>query len=115
MTDLNTEEEFLFVWNSRFNVMKIIPFGKASVTDIEALEKRIHHTLPDDYRAFLLENNGGDVHDALFHIHEVKEDILFQAFIGFNVKPALDLNFWIGELEGEAPNNSLLIGKDPGG
>ncbi|MBA5868948.1 MAG: SMI1/KNR4 family protein [Nitrospira sp. CR2.1] len=95
--------------------MKITPFGKATAAQIGLLEKQIGSRLPDDYRSFLIENNGGEVNDSLFFVHELGEDILFDVFFGFNEKRALDLNFWIDELEGERPENSLMIGKDPGG
>ncbi len=39
--------------------MKILGFGKANIEDIERYEKTTGFIFPEDYKQFLLENNGG--------------------------------------------------------
>lgn len=39
--------------------MKILGFGKANIEDIERYEKNTGFVFPEDYKQFLLENNGG--------------------------------------------------------
>lgn len=39
--------------------MKILGFGKANIEDIERYEEKTGFKFPEDYKQFLLENNGG--------------------------------------------------------
>jgi hypothetical protein len=96
--------------------MNIQSFGKASLLKIGELEKKIGFKLPEDYASFLLKNNGGVVNDSVFFVSDLSEKILFQVFFGLDVKSkSLDIHFWIKEYEGEIPDKSIVIGKDPGG
>ncbi len=38
--------------------MKIFGYGKANIEDIERYEKTTGFVFPEDYKQFLLENNG---------------------------------------------------------
>jgi hypothetical protein len=96
--------------------MKIIPYGKATQEGIRALESQMKMTLPDDYKAFLLNNNGGEpeVKYAAFHVEDLEEDISLDVLFGIGIEK-LDILHWSNMFRGDLPPASLVIGSDPGG
>lgn len=71
--------------------------------------------LPIEYAEFLATRNGGKCRQdrtiGLSNGSEVLCDCLF----GFDLEPGIDFQFWQRELEGELPENCVVIGNDPGG
>jgi hypothetical protein len=96
--------------------MKIIPYGKTTAEEIKALESEFEMTLPDDYKEFLLNNNGGvpEVKYAAFYVEELKEDISLDVLYGIGVEK-LDVSRWSNMFRNDLPPRSLVIGVDPGG
>jgi hypothetical protein len=95
----------------------VIPFDSFEPTGrrtIKEFESRIRFALPADYKIFLEQHNGGRFHGALFAVPELGTDEALHILFGFNPKRVLDLRFWQEEMEGEIPENSIIIGTDPG-
>ena len=96
--------------------MKIRKRGTVAEEDIHALENQWHLTLPEDYKAFLMETNGGIVEweekDAI-HIEEINEDIYLEILYGIKTKgKSADIQTWMEMFEDEIFPGSLLIGFD---
>ncbi|WP_089086420.1 SMI1/KNR4 family protein [Aquitalea magnusonii] len=95
-------------------IVPINSFGKASVDQIALFESTIGVLLPNDYRDFLLKNNGGVLVDCMIRPAGLNEDVLLDVMFGLQLDENLDLQFWLEEYSGEMPSESLLIGSDPG-
>jgi hypothetical protein len=96
--------------------MRFNPNGSISEADIADLERQIGFSLPNDYRHFLQQTNGG--HFAGGYPEAVAETIggiCCDSLFGRKMPNALDLDFWFREMKDEIPASSLLIGKDPSG
>ena len=96
--------------------MKIRRRGNVAEADILKLEERWHLTLPEDYKAFLMETNGGiaewEEKDAI-HIEEINEDIYLEILYGIKTKgKSADIQTWMEMFEDEIFPGSLLIGFD---
>jgi hypothetical protein len=99
------------------NVMlNITPYGQASEEEIAALEKTLKFPLPEDYRSFLKQYNGGRSEDQAFFVKDLKQDILMHVFYGVN-NPSKTLNvaFWVKEFKEDIEESALIFGKEPGG
>ncbi|HEX8657621.1 MAG TPA: SMI1/KNR4 family protein [Hymenobacter sp.] len=97
-------------------MLKITPYGHASEAEIEALEKTLTFSLPEDYREFLKQHNGGRSEDQIFFVQDLQQDLLMHVFYGIN-NPAKTLNvaFWTEEFKEDLEESALIFGKEPGG
>lgn len=96
--------------------MEINDYGKNNSTAVEELEKHLNITLPADYKEFLNSHNGAKIVAGYFHVRELNQEISMDIFYGIDLeKRTLNLDFWHKEYGDEIPQNSLLIGSDPGG
>jgi SMI1-KNR4 cell-wall len=96
--------------------MEIIAYETGEASAVDALEKRLNVTLPDDYKEFLKSSNGAKIIDGYFYVRELEQEILMDVLYGINLKTrTLNLDFWHQEYGDEIPSDSLLIGGDPGG
>ena len=97
----------------------VVPFDSFEPTSrhtIKQFESRIGLALPADYKIFLEQHNGGIFHGALFAVPKLGTDEALDILYGFiDSERSLDLRFWQKEMEGEIPENSIIIGTDPGG
>ena len=71
-------------------------------------------TLPDDYRSFLMEHNGGKPSPAVVTIPDCSQESIIDHFLGLG-RDGEDLEDWVCELQDEMPSGFLPIGFDPGG
>src|SRR5690625_3092329 len=96
--------------------MNLDAFGKASEELIEELEELIGFLLPDEYKEFLREYNGGTskVRYSKFFVKELKQEITLDVLYGIEVKRVFDLSVCFEEFEEDLLPNSLIIGDDPG-
>jgi hypothetical protein len=84
-------------------IVPINSFGKASVDQIALFESTIGVLLPNDYRDFLLKNNGGVLVDCMIRPAGLNEDVLLDVMFGLQLDENLDLQFWLEEYsEGNA-------------
>lgn len=97
--------------------MKINGFGKIDLKIIEDFEKSRGIVLPDDYKNFLLEYNGGtpEVKYSTFWVGELNENMILDTLYGLNIeKRGLNLEFMNNEFGDEELSDVIIIGSDPG-
>lgn len=97
--------------------MNIQPFGKATEEMIARFEKQIGFSLPEDYKQFLRENNGGtsQVRYSSIFVEGLQERIPLAVLYGLEMgERACDLSFWHNEFSDDLLPNSVIIGDDPG-
>lgn len=96
--------------------MNLNAFGKATKESIEELEKTLGFLIPDDYKDFLGEYNGGTskVRYSKFFVKELNQEIPLDVLYGISVKRTFDLSECYEEFEEDMLQNSLIIGDDPG-
>ena len=96
--------------------MKAAP---APEDEVDKLEQRIGHPLPDDYRKFLIACNGGFVGGSLWYKGVDPEGDEIEAGLhhiaGFREEPYLSINGAIDNLGGRIPSDLLYIHDDPFG
>jgi hypothetical protein len=97
-------------------VMDIISFGKAEETLLNQFEKQIGFSLPEDYRIFLRNCNGGmpEIKYAAFFIKDLDDYSSLDVLLGLNVNK-FDLIRRNIEYKDDLVPNSVIIGDDPGG
>ena len=97
--------------------MKIKGFGKLTEKDILEFEEYLGFELPQDYRKFLKEYNGGipDYNKNCFYIKDLKEETMLDVLYGINIEKNFDLKEWNDEYGCDLLPKMLIIGSDPGG
>ena len=93
--------------------MNIKPYGKAADAEIEAFENQVKFTLPQDYKQFLMEYNGGSVL-GIFHVNTLNEDISLHVLFGLGIDEELDLRSWFSEYKDDMLPYTVIIGGDMG-
>ena len=95
--------------------MKIEAYKNGNREEVAKFEKDFRVKLPEDYRNFLIEYNGGSVSDAYLYVEELDEHILMGKFFGIGVKEGFaDIIEINEEYDEDIPKKSLLIGIDAG-
>ena len=103
--------------NGNFKKTVIEPRGKLTHKDIIDLETQLGFTLPDDYKEFLKENNGGypDVNvDHSFYVEDANnEETGIEILYGYKTgaDPA-DILLWMKEYGHKLPPKTVIIGND---
>ncbi len=100
--------------------MKIKRRGNVTEADIRELEERWHVTLPQDYRAFLMNTNGGltdvlddDSNGGSIYIEDFSDSIALNVLYGVKTgKKNADINTWMEMFKDEIFPQTLLIGDD---
>ena len=92
----------------------LTPNGKNSKENVVDLEREIKFRLPEDYKRFLIDTNGGALQNALISPTKPGE-LLIDCLFGICEKSELDLHFWFDEFRGDLPEKSLIVGSDAGG
>ena len=84
--------------------------------EIRRLEAQIGRPLPEDYREYLLETDGGTPDPNTFMIPQIKQEASVDVFYGTGIEVReLGIFLWLEELKGTIPETWIPIGKDPGG
>lgn len=92
-------------------------FGSLDNKDLEVFQRSNNLGLPDDYKEYLLENNGGSVNDKIvcFNAENIAEPIALGSLFGVgNAKKSLSLETWLNEYGDELLENMLIIGHATG-
>ena len=95
--------------------MKLDRFGFANEEAISILENKFEVVLPEDYKRFLLQENGGRntayKYKNLVRISQISEEINIDVMFGVetNVKNA-DIEQWTSEYRDDLFPNSIIIG-----
>ena len=98
--------------------MNIKSFGIAKPEIIAYFERQIGFPLPEDYRRFLCEYNGGTarVRYSTFLVEALNENIPLDVLYGLGVaEKELDLQEWYEEYRDDLAPGSIIICHDPGG
>ena len=90
--------------------IKLDKFGFANNGEILMLENEFEVVLPEDYKSFLLQENGGR-YKNLVRIPQVSEEINIDVMFGVstNVKNG-DIKQWTSEYQDDLFPNSIIIG-----
>ena len=95
--------------------MKLDRFGFANEEAISILENKFEVVLPEDYKRFLLQENGGRntayKYKNLVRISQISEEINIDVMLGVetNIKNA-DIEQWTSEYRDDLFPNSIMIG-----
>ena len=81
---------------------------------IAKFEGRLGRMLPEDYRAFLLEHNGGVPEWQDFFISDCNATVIVSRLFGLD-RPSSDIEKWTEELKHSLSEELIVIGFDPGG
>ena len=87
-------------------------FDGTVIVEVIQFEETVKMKLPNDYKEFLLDTNGGQFTDEihLFWVDELKENIGMDVFFGFNQARSLCLYDWYNEYAVELPEETVIIG-----
>jgi len=84
--------------------------------DIKAFEKKNNIALPNDYRKFLIQYNGGEPLDPLFKKNNELGTIVVNTLYGLNTEEKYDdIDHTIQTYTNRISNQFIPIGDDPGG
>ena len=95
--------------------LMIRPLGRASDEEIKALEEKYKLTLPDDYKNFLKENNGGRCpfyeFENSIEIKNINEEINIAVLYGIKTgEKYSDIEDWTDEYLDDLFSQSIIIG-----
>lgn len=90
-------------------------FEPVSDRDVFSLEEKIKTRLPEDYRNFILDFNGGFPTPNIFYISPYQQESRLSIFYGITSKKSCDI--WANALNSyeDMGRSFLPIGEDPGG
>lgn len=91
---------------------KLRRFGQATESKIQKFIDSHKVSLPEDYKNFLENNNGGTVltHYWLFVVEELNEAVPLEALYGIEVESSMSLEIWNKDQD-EMPSHYLVIGE----
>lgn len=92
--------------------MKIIGYGKLNEEDLIKFQNEINFELPDDYKNFLINFNGGVPEErySTFMVDSINQEIGLQVLYGLNLEDGLDLREWYDEYQDDLLPNCIMIG-----
>lgn len=98
-------------------MINITPWGENNEELVRSFEQQINFALPEDYRQFLIKNNGAVVNRQTFFVKDLGQEVLMDVLYGLTNADArsLTLAYWLKEYEGDMGEKELVIGSDPGG
>ncbi|MFB9246324.1 SMI1/KNR4 family protein [Massilia antarctica] len=90
------------------------PNGRISEENVVDFEREIQFCVPEDYKKFLVDTNGGVLQNAMISPRRPGQ-LLIDCLFGLCEQSEFDLRFWLNEFTGDLPEKSLIIGSDAGG
>ena len=97
-------------------------FGTCTIEDLDKLESDIGFELPEDYRSFLQNNNGGKFSlfkfYASIYIPALDQKVMLDVSYGYELSEEhqfLDIVQINDEFKEDVPENTLIFTRDPGG
>lgn len=87
-------------------------FGHATNEMLDELERKLNRQLPEDYKQFLREYNGGTVlvHYCIFVVEELNEAVPLEVLFGMDLENRYDL-VYRNSFEDDLPSGYLVIGE----
>ncbi|WP_206911961.1 hypothetical protein IGL98_000225 [Enterococcus sp. DIV0840] len=97
-------------------MIKLNQFGVTTKEKINELENKYNLILPDDYKTFLLSNNGGivekDESNGVF-VEDINEQIIIDVFYGVDTgQEKANINYWMDSLLEDLLEDTVIIGDD---
>lgn len=93
---------------------EIKPFGKVKKEDITKIEKMFDVILPNDYKEFLSNYNGGTVLNNEFneiHLSDINSDINIDVLYGIHTgNTNFDIEYWTSEYAEDLLEKTIIIG-----
>ena len=97
-------------------MMNITPWGENNEEAVQKFEQQIGFALPEDYRQFLLKNNGARVNNQRFFVKGLGQYVLMHVLYGLtSAHRALTVGYWLNEHGDDIGEKELPIGHDQGG
>ena len=104
------------IWGEVYYMKNVVkPNKKLSLQEIEEFEIQYNITLPEKYKKFLLQSNGGKPEMNVFFISKDQGSSLVRGLFGLYIGGYKDLVQNIEIYDGRLPKGFLPIGDDPGG
>ncbi len=95
--------------------MKFESYKKGTLQKVIELEKKLNINLPDDYKSFLIKENGMDIYDACFCVQDLEQEFSMGNLFGIDIEEGLaDIEKVYQEYGEDLPEDSLFIGTDAG-
>jgi hypothetical protein len=94
--------------------MEIKAYKNGNTEEVSKLEKNFIIKLPEDYKNFLIQYNGGYVIDGYLYVKELDEIMPMGYFWGIGIETGFANIIEINEEYDNIPKKSLLIGTDEG-
>ena len=92
------------------------PFGAGDAVAVEAFERRNQLVLPDDYKEFLIQNNGGQLDGKVCFVEDLNDSVLVDVLLGIDQQEqSLSSDFWLSRFRREMPTGFVVIGLDATG
>ena len=96
--------------------MELRVLEKGNIENIIKIENQFRIKLPDDYKEFLINNNGAIIKDGTFWVEDLKQKILMEKLFGINLSTkVLTIEYWSERHKNDLWKNTIIIGSDPGG
>ncbi|OFR28007.1 SMI1/KNR4 family protein [Staphylococcus sp. HMSC065D05] len=96
--------------------MEFKKFGEMSKEKIKWLEQKYRVTFPNDYKQFLLGNNGGFFNIENMNkvpVDELNDNIYMEVLYGCDTPyDVTNIEYWMDEYESELIEESIIIGND---
>ena len=95
--------------------MRFDAFGKLTSQRVLEMERKYDILLPEEYREFLQNNNGGIAPKedrATIVLRPINEEIDLEIMFGLGLEDCFDIDYWMQQYQDELPPHSLLIGND---
>lgn len=87
------------------------PFGAGEATTVEAFEQRNQLVLPDDYKEFLIQSNGGQLDGMACFVKAINDSVLVDVLLGIDQEEqSLSSDFWLDRFRNEMPAGFVVIG-----
>ena len=90
-------------------------YGPLDTERLRAIEAKLGVTLPDDYRAFLHEHNGGSPEPSDFVISDDEGEDTVSVLYGLHRDANYSLEGNLAAYKTHIPRSMIPIGEDPGG
>ncbi len=95
--------------------MKFDSYKGGTLQKVIELENKLGIIFPNDYRDFLINENGADIYDACFYVQDLKQDFLMGNLFGIDIQEGLaDIEKVYQEYGENLPENCVFIGTDAG-
>src|SRR5215204_537295 len=95
--------------------MQLITKTQGDKHSVSVFESKLGFKLPDDYKSFLIENDGVKIVDGAIYIPALEQKVLVDVLCGVKAEGRFNIQKLNDEFGDDLAENSLIIGQDVGG